>query len=192
MPDKLTASEVEELKRLDAAATQPPWMIDGDSPKIESPGHDICEVSNFIHLADECRANRDLIYKSRNALPALLRAWEERNKDRCSECNGELSACGDMTSDGPSMDCQTCLYNAALQDTKNLLQSSEVRAEAAERERDAARAECERLKEASDCIRLLSEWAGKTTPTPGLDEAIEAARETVDELLSTKEDKDEK
>lgn len=29
-------------------------------------------------------------------------------RDRCEECNSELSYCGEMGSDGPSLDCEVC------------------------------------------------------------------------------------
>ena len=37
-----------------------------------------------------------------------------KKPDRCSECNGELSYCGDMTSDGPSLDCRVCQLESDL------------------------------------------------------------------------------
>jgi len=34
--------------------------------------------------------------------------------ERCPECNGELSDCGEMTADGPLLGCQACLLRAQL------------------------------------------------------------------------------
>lgn len=36
--------------------------------------------------------------------------------ERCEECNGELSDCGDMTEDGPSLDCGYCRLNDRYKD----------------------------------------------------------------------------
>lgn len=37
------------------------------------------------------------------------------SKKRCDICNAELSACGEMTSDGPRMDCRQCLMVCKIQ-----------------------------------------------------------------------------
>src|SRR3990167_8842067 len=34
--------------------------------------------------------------------------------DRCPDCNAELSACGETTADGPSMDCLVCRLRAEV------------------------------------------------------------------------------
>ena len=38
---------------------------------------------------------------------------------RCRECNSELSTCGEMTEDGPSMDCLVCQLRAELDTAKH-------------------------------------------------------------------------
>ena len=73
-----------ELRKLMATATPPPWLLDGDSPRIEA-GHDICTVHSFIHLAEQCRANRDLIAALRNHAASLL-----ADTDRVGELEREL------------------------------------------------------------------------------------------------------
>ncbi len=38
----------------------------------------------------------------------IKRISDQENEPRCPECGGEISACGPMTSDGPSDDCRAC------------------------------------------------------------------------------------
>jgi hypothetical protein len=167
MSDNLTASEVEELKRLEAVAAPPPWRTDGDSPRLEG-NYDICTFGSFIHVAEQCRANRDLIAKIRPHIPALLRAWDQR---------GILA---DLVTNSAKF-CTT----AERERSEVIEQRNRAYLDRDEISNDLvkSRAECEKWKEAIGCIKLLSTWAGKTAPTVGLDEAIDAARETVDELM---------
>ena len=37
------------------------------------------------------------------------------SEKRCQDCNGELSCCGEMTSDGPAMDCRACILAAEIE-----------------------------------------------------------------------------
>jgi len=43
-----------------------------------------------------------------------LRAIAALNYRRCSDCNGELTACGPMSFDGPSEDCLVCLLRSDI------------------------------------------------------------------------------
>ncbi len=47
------------------------------------------------------------------------------NEKRCEECHGELSYCGEMTVDGPALDCRYCIledkYSYLKEEHENLL-----------------------------------------------------------------------
>ncbi len=57
-----------------------------------------------------------------------------RGKDRCNECNGELSSCGAMTEDGPLLDCRVCQLSTALAEMREDLRvlAAEVEAHRAQ------------------------------------------------------------
>lgn len=52
---------------------------------------------------------------------------------RCPECQGELSYCGEMTSDGPSLDCRACSLATRLRAAEADNAALKARAEAAEK-----------------------------------------------------------
>lgn len=56
-----------------------------------------------------------LLYEHSESLLAAARA---HLADRCPECHGELSCCGEMTSDGPTLDCEKCILHSTLQDSR--------------------------------------------------------------------------
>ena len=75
-------------------------------------------------------------------------------QDRCSECNGELSYCGDMTSDGPSLDCRVCQLESDL---------------------SMLRSELARVKEAAELFGVAFAY-GLPTDKPTTDDARRFAR----------------
>lgn len=80
-------------------------------------------------------------------------------QDRCSKCNGELSYCGEMTPDGPSLDCRVC----QLESDVSMLRSELARVkEAAELLGHAHRAHLH-LRSLEDGL------CGKVLPVPPLD-----------------------
>ena len=71
--------KIEELKALEARATPGRWRLDGTDQRVAA-GHDICTVHSYLHLRDDCEANRKLIPALRNAAPALLAVVEAAEK----------------------------------------------------------------------------------------------------------------
>lgn len=70
---------LEELKALEAKATPGRWRLDGTDPRVAA-GHDICTVHSYLHLRDECEANRKLIPALRNLSPHLIAVAEAAEK----------------------------------------------------------------------------------------------------------------
>jgi len=52
----------------------------------------------------------------RGHIATALRDAARVPEERCAECNGELSACGEMTPNGPSMDCEVCILRSTLEE----------------------------------------------------------------------------
>lgn len=48
--------------------------------------------------------------------------------ERCSECHGELTYCGEMTADGPSLDCKVCQLRARVRELEAELDNIAVEA----------------------------------------------------------------
>ena len=92
-------------------------------------------------MADELETLREQLEKSRDLFERLSRQysskidaankrandaeakWLEYNGNRCPECNHELSCCGEMTADGPSMDCEACQLKSQLTDANKEIAS---------------------------------------------------------------------
>ena len=69
---------------------------------------------------------------------------------RCAVCNAELSACGEMTADGPRMDCRECQLEAEL---------SRLRSRIRREDHEEALREVEELRKRCEELRVSLRWA---------------------------------
>jgi hypothetical protein len=117
----------------------------------------------------------DAIYNAVNR--RLPEPQASKASERCEECGGELSACGDMTADGPSMDCRACRLACEV---RFLRQDAAPAGEAVSVARDVLKrvAECVRIfsvaarnpdnmAEAKDCLAILNALLSAPPPSTG-------------------------
>jgi hypothetical protein len=86
----------------------------------------------------------------RAALASEQAARAAAERERCPACNGELSECGEMTEDGPSLDCRACQLGSMVVEERHRAEAAEARAADAERRLGVAR---EALRSAEVMLR---------------------------------------
>lgn len=175
MSDRLTAEQIGELERsihrgnTEWHVAQRGQAMSGAYPAMD--GHRVLMFAThldgngggiMLHLGDDrvrCIATCEMVELGQALVtlwqnaPALIAAAKREAEPRCPDCNGELCACGEMTADGPSMDCRACQLRSALDDAVTQREmwcarttSAEQRAVAAER----------RVKELEKALKQVS------------------------------------
>jgi len=85
------------------------------SGAIQSPCPDCgTEIGHFHYVAD-CKRISSLTEQI-ETIKGDARRWKAAalEVERCPECSGELSYCGEMTADGPALDCLACQLRATI------------------------------------------------------------------------------
>lgn len=90
------------------------------------------------------------VLATRAVLASAQAARAAAERERCPACNGELSECGEMTEDGPSLDCRACQLGSMVVEERHRAEAAEARAADAERRLGVAR---EALKNADTMLR---------------------------------------
>jgi len=98
---------------------------------------------------------------------------------RCSECSGELSYCGEMGIDGPTIDCKDCLLRDQIEDERKTSEKTIAALQsqlAAEREAVRVLGRIVYWMGTRDSLSQVRHTYSVSTPDPIASAAIEAAR----------------
>lgn len=90
---------------------------------VNDPTQDQLLANSYDDISKKNQARLKLIVSANNFLPKLINTAKKYfniqtlknvKNQRCEDCNNELSYCGEMGVDGPTLDCRECRSRTLL------------------------------------------------------------------------------